>query len=261
MLASPAYPDELKLPFTPAEDEWVSRHFANAGKPVKLITNQATTLNILEALKTAGYFHFNGHAFYDWNNPWNSSLMCLGGEKTQYLTVQELMKTSSLDHLELVVMSACASGLTEFSRSGEEFIGLPGALLQTGVPAVVASLWPVHDLSTAFLMDEFYRIHLEEKKPVAQALREAALWLRGATRKQLYRRLEESFTEPRERARLKSMLDKSIAGRIRIPFETAEDVIKGLNSTTKDQPFANPRYWAVFAAYGDALTKSNEENV
>jgi CHAT domain-containing protein len=46
------------------------------------------------------------------------------------------------------------------SETGDEFVGLAGGLLEVGAPAVVAGLWAVADVSTAFLMDRFYELWL-----------------------------------------------------------------------------------------------------
>jgi CHAT domain-containing protein len=57
---------------------------------------------------------------------------------------------------DLVVLSACNTGLGKFSR-GEGLIGMSRAFMYAGVPSVVASLWWVEDEATAFLMQRFYK--------------------------------------------------------------------------------------------------------
>jgi CHAT domain-containing protein len=74
---------------------------------------------------------------------------------------------------DLVTLSACntATGKLE----GEEgTIGLVQAFLFAGARTVAASLWPVDDSSTEFLMKQFYS-HLAQHEDEAAALRQAKL--------------------------------------------------------------------------------------
>jgi hypothetical protein len=75
--------------------------------------------------------------------------------------------------------------VTEFQRVPDEAIGLPAGFLQAGVPGVVATLWPVNDVSTAVLVTEFYRPVLQEKMEPAAALSGARICLRDSTRGEL----------------------------------------------------------------------------
>jgi len=62
---------------------------------------------------------------------------------------------------------------------------LSAALLRAGFAGVISSLWPVSDLSTAILMERFYRLWREEGLAPAHALRQAQQWLRDATTAEL----------------------------------------------------------------------------
>jgi CHAT domain-containing protein len=56
---------------------------------------------------------------------------------------------------QLVVRSACETGLGKLSTGGE-LIGLQRAFLDAGTPAVVTTLWKVDDRASFVLMREFY---------------------------------------------------------------------------------------------------------
>lgn len=58
--------------------------------------------------------------------------------------------------VRLVTLSSCESGLG-VTNDGDEFLGLVRALLQTGTPSLLVSLWPVDDISTSILMQAFYQ--------------------------------------------------------------------------------------------------------
>jgi CHAT domain-containing protein len=78
---------------------------------------------------------------------------------------------------DLVVCSACETARGAY-LSGEGLEGMTGILLSAGARCVIASLWPVHDRSTASLMTYLYAAVLEGRSP-ASALRWAKLELRA----------------------------------------------------------------------------------
>ncbi len=77
---------------------------------------------------------------------------------------------------DLVTLRACSSGRTEI-KSGDELIGLTRAFFYAGTPSVIASLWNVNQNSSQQLLNEFYRLWLDNNKPLYkwQALRQAQI--------------------------------------------------------------------------------------
>jgi CHAT domain-containing protein len=93
------------------------------------------------------------------------------------LTMKEI---SSLNlNAELVVMSACETGLGHITTDG--VIGLVRPFLGGGVPTVIASLWTIPDAPTKELMVEFYT-NLKLNPDKAQALRKAMLTIKDKYR-------------------------------------------------------------------------------
>ena len=76
----------------------------------------------------------------------------------------------NLDGTELVVLSACETGVGEV-RNGEGVFGLRRAFMLAGVRNLMMSLWPVADEVTASQMQAFYR-YMSAMAP-AEALRQA----------------------------------------------------------------------------------------
>ena len=60
-----------------------------------------------------------------------------------------------LNNIELVVLSACQTGLGEISTEG--VWGLQRAFKKAGVGSIIMSLWEINDYSTRIMMEEFYR--------------------------------------------------------------------------------------------------------
>ena len=72
----------------------------------------------------------------------------------------------------LVTLSACETGLSKVAN-GDDLVGLTRGFLYAGASSIVASLWKVDDLATAYLMIRFYRGMQQTDK--LSALRKAQL--------------------------------------------------------------------------------------
>jgi len=111
--------------------------------------------------KSADIVHFACHALVDENHPLESALILsippAPEEDAQngLLQAWEVIESMRLD-AELVVLSACRTALGR-EMAGEGIVGLTRAFQFAGARAVLASLWPVADRSTAGLMEGFYK--------------------------------------------------------------------------------------------------------
>ncbi|ANQ49350.1 CHAT domain-containing protein [Flammeovirga sp. MY04] len=77
------------------------------------------------------------------------------------LTAYEV-KGLNLKDTELLVLSACQSGLSDIT-SGDGISGLQYAFSIAGVNTIIMSLWSVDDYATQLLMNEFYRQWIKTK--------------------------------------------------------------------------------------------------
>ncbi|HET9316662.1 MAG TPA: CHAT domain-containing protein, partial [Vicinamibacteria bacterium] len=127
-------------------------------------------------LKEYRYLHFATHGLLNDVRPELSGLV-LSLVDRDGRDVPGLLTAPDVFNLELgadlVVLSGCRTALGKEIR-GEGLIGLTRAFMYAGVPRVVASLWPVDDLTTAELMKGFYEGMLgpQQLRPAA-ALRRA----------------------------------------------------------------------------------------
>ena len=96
------------------------------------------------------------------------------GEGSDGILTAEEIGTQNLDGVQIVVLSACESGLGK-QASGEGLLGLQRSFQSAGARSVVASLWSVDDAATKTLMVAFYTNLWEKKMPKLAALRQAQL--------------------------------------------------------------------------------------
>ena len=76
------------------------------------------------------------HGTFSWASPRQSALALGGGER---LTIGHLLDNGGANQSRLVVLSACETGVFDFQRAPDEFVGLPLAFLQAGAAGVIGS--------------------------------------------------------------------------------------------------------------------------
>ena len=114
-----------------------------------LLGSDATVAAVRDGFSTAATVHVAAHAQFDANAPLDSVISLADGD----LPARDLVGVWNA--AELVVLSACQSG-SGVPVLGGEVLGFATTLLRSGVQSVVASLWPVDDAATAYLMTRFY---------------------------------------------------------------------------------------------------------
>ena len=132
--------------------------------------------------KDSNVIHFACHGVVDDRLPLESALVLSlpsnpgMGEENGLLQAWEIFEQMRID-AELVTLSACDTALGQ-ELAGEGMLGLVRAFQYAGARSVLASLWGVHDASTAELMAAFYRAW-KQGRTKDEALRGAQLELLG----------------------------------------------------------------------------------
>jgi CHAT domain-containing protein len=219
------------LPYAGLEVRALEQFFA-AGSRRVLAEEAATRKAVAQRLAGTTHLHLACPGEFNHRDPLDSALYLAGEDR---LTLRDLLDGNlDLSSQQLAVLSASETGISEFERVPDEFIGLPAGFLQAGVPGVVATLWQVHDLSTAVLMAEFYRLLLAEQQDPATALVRARGHLRDATARELAEWFERRFDD---------------SGRTDLAaYEAAAHFRVWLDPD--DRPYADPVYWAGFVYFG-----------
>jgi CHAT domain-containing protein/tetratricopeptide (TPR) repeat protein len=135
-----------------------------------------TARELLAQVRTADNVFIYAHGRFIPDDPMSSYIRVADdGGNSSMLSAADIL-TTQLGH-GLWVLAACSTGSGRV-RSGDEVLGLPRALLQSGASMVVIPLWDVHVSSSWRLMNLFYS-NIAKGVPVSQALHSAASQLRA----------------------------------------------------------------------------------
>jgi CHAT domain-containing protein len=142
------------------------------GKTELLLNQNFTQTSLVKALQQpnlpivhlATHGQFSSRAQDTFLLTWNQrlSVQTLG---------QWLDRRTGFSPIELLVLSACQTA----KGDNRATLGLAGIAVRSGARSTLATLWAVQDQSTSAFMAAFYQGLLTEKRPRAEALRQAQL--------------------------------------------------------------------------------------
>jgi CHAT domain-containing protein/tetratricopeptide (TPR) repeat protein len=225
-LTAVANPNE-DLPAAVPEVEAVASHFA--GNVAVAIGPNADSDFLERNLKGADYVHLACHA-----------QAALDPARTGVVLSDDLLPAAEFGRRELsarlVAVSACQGAITDTVANPEEFFSIGTAILAAGATCVIASLWPVDDRATAFLMIRLYdELMVGDLLPPA-ALRQAQLWLRELSDRDVAGFLAQH-----------SSLDAALR---RLGDAGVRRSLGGGKLQSASRPFSHPDFWAGFVAIG-----------
>lgn len=228
------------LPFSGLEAERVGRRCH-----IRPYTGSAATKYALQRALPCRIIHLATHGEFDVSMETDSLYSaCLlfagyncwlanGMQDTEFgnsiLTADEISRMD-LQETELVVLSACMSGMSDSSYDSVQ--GLLSAFSAAGVHWIVSHLWQANDFSTPILMDAFYDAYLYKYMDVPDALRYAKAYLRGVTVGDLR---QNGWLTPRQ--------DSRISGAV------ANELEKIAKAADHRKPFADESLWGGFICH------------
>lgn len=207
----------IGLPFTGIEVENLVKTIPQTKK---LVDEQFSKNSTIAVMNNYTILHFATHAAVVPEDAAQSFILFGNGD----IATLEEIGNWTLNNVDLVVLSACETGLGGFG-SGEEILGLGYQFQNRGVRATIASLWKVSDGGTQVLMNAFYGA-LKGNITKAEALRQAQIAL------------------------IKN--DYSAVGDENRSIFKSEPVNEKLQQTTT-RKFEHPYYWAPFILIGNGL--------
>jgi CHAT domain-containing protein/Tfp pilus assembly protein PilF len=145
----------------------------------KLFNRDFSQKETVAQMSDYSILHFATHASFVTGQPEDSFILFGNGDRANFRDVE----TWPLTNTDLVVLSACETGVGGKLGDGTEILGFGYLMQQAGARATIASLWSVDDGGTQVLMNAFYAF-LESKnvgqdaQPTkAEALRQAQIAL------------------------------------------------------------------------------------
>jgi CHAT domain-containing protein len=180
-------------------------------------------------------FHFTGHGTYNFFRPENSAIALTDG----LLTVKNISQLK-LSSYRLVYLAACETALTgKNSVTNSEYVGLASAFLQAGAANVLSTLWPVNEISSAWLTIKFYQCLLAGDSPAA-ALHHAQSWIQNITVHDLITWIDQLETLPNLGFHRKKELKQA-----KRELQDIMDAGKG-----GEKPYSHPYHWAAYTLTG-----------
>ena len=174
VMAPTNVPGFTRLDQAKTEAEAMQNYF---GMDLALDTQVTREFFISEAPKQ-GVIHFSGHGLLNPEFPDYSKLILFNETQGRSAVFVEDIKGMNLSGLEMVVLSACESGITTANDLNNEFSSLGAAFLSAGAQSVVASLHTVEDTATRKLMLNYYQ-NLANGLAKDEALQKAQIYLRS----------------------------------------------------------------------------------
>lgn len=174
-----------QLPFARREVESVATLFPSATTLRGAAANELALERLASAgrLREFGVIHVAAHMVSPWLHERAALRLAPGGPSEDgFVELPEILAEWRLD-ADLVTLSGCRSVTGHVFPERGEYLGFPQALFAAGARAVLASTWEVDDEAAALLMHRFYEnLTGARAQPMsmAEALREASLWLRDA---------------------------------------------------------------------------------
>jgi hypothetical protein len=166
---------------------------------------------------------FACHGKYDASDLDGSYLMLAGGNKINF---SQIFESLDLRGCRSVIMGACESGLARADISAE-YVGLPSAMLASGVQNVAAALWEVPQRTTAVLMLRYLELLKAPGSDACTALSQAQREVKTMTREGL------------------SAWFQNVA-----PAHPELPAILRMVADMDDHPLAHPFYWAGLQVVG-----------
>ncbi|MEM7556328.1 MAG: CHAT domain-containing protein [Cyanobacteria bacterium P01_A01_bin.84] len=158
------------LPFAAREVEKLANAIPNTKK---ILDNAFNPQDMVPQMDDYTIVHLATHAAFMVGKPEDSFILFGNGDKANLRDVG----TWSLPKVDLIVLSACETGVGGLLGSGEEILGFGYQVQKTGAKSAIASLWSVDDGGTQTLMNEFYSLLSSGKMTKTLALKEAQKFL------------------------------------------------------------------------------------
>jgi len=269
------YPAHQELRWSEAEAFTLAKLAGFLGLPNEARAQWSATRDwLIHALQTGLVVDASCHGKFNASDFLRSCLI-LANQKE--LTLADLLSYQvDLCGLRLLILSACQTALLDLKGARDEVRSLATGMLQAGVDAVMAALWPVDDKATYLLIVRFAQewLHRMDDEAPAAALARAQRWLRSVTNRELQTwqatlphlsaedigprttgEMVVSDTQINEQEAVLLATDHLVSVRgygMRFDAVQAQERVRDTaeEAAPESCPYADPYYWAGFQVHG-----------
>lgn len=215
--------------------------------------------NFLKALKQKRpLVHISSHFSFRPGDEARSFLLLGDGSP---FTLEDIKREANLfEGVELLTLSACNTAAQQSDANGREIDGFAELAQRLGAGAVIATLWQVPDVSTPWLMRDFYANRQDKSGMTkAEALQKAQIALLNGTAKIKPLTADEKDTSPKVEIVIVPQGANRNAGSNSNNNRTGSDVIyldesdAPLYKREGKPAYAHPYYWSPFILIGNWL--------
>lgn len=155
LVGNPINPSSVEMPQLPGAESEVLAIKKIYPQATVLVRDDATEYDIKRAISGYEIAHFACHGLFNYDYPLLSALALAENQTDDGRWELHEIYNVDMSHTNLVIMSACETGLAQIKKN-DDMVGLVRGFLNAGVPSVIASLWKVDDNATFKLMSRFY---------------------------------------------------------------------------------------------------------
>ncbi|ACL16209.1 CHAT domain-containing tetratricopeptide repeat protein [Methanosphaerula palustris] len=234
-------PNHNNLYFSTVECKAITSLFG-ADKVKSLEDKNAVKDMVVKFAQNKQYLHFSTHGYFVKENVMQSGLVLEDG----MWTLADILSDLNIAAARMVTLSVCESGIPQYQKIPDEYIGISAGFLHAGASCVISSLWAVNDVATSMLMMKLYSSHLIDGLSPVCALREAQIFIRNATNQEVVNFMCNG--------NISLDIDRDYSCIIQEPNENQDQANSSSCISKRGNPipgpFVNPYFWAGFVING-----------
>ena len=216
--------------------KWLASNLPKTVEYTSFVGEKATIENLYSGIDRGSIFVIGTHGSFDIDHPYESFLEFHDGR----WTMGNMLDLPAFTTSPVYVLSACEVAapalLDERAASG-----IPGALISAGAACVLASLWPVEDISMGYIIERFLTyLSYAGCRPAAALFRA----LRDVRRLNKQEALERCYNLREQ------MESDGTADRLPEPYLMLNNLIEWIEDSDLPCPFASPQVWGGIVIVG-----------
>ena len=157
-------------------------------------------------------------------------------------TLVAMIAAPRLERQPVLILSACSVGAVQPTAHAVAANGIPGALISAGASAVLASLWPLEDVSGGYAVERFVHHLAHPGFSPAAALFRAVLDLRRWPVVRVLDRCRETLSVLLKRGASEAVI-------------RLDNIMTKIEDAKLEYPFDHPMYWGGLAVIGAGWRK------